>query len=184
MYNLHHTEGIILSANDFGEADRIYNIYTKNFGKVSVFAKGVRLEKSKLRGHLAPHSLIRLSFIEGKEFMRLVDSEEILSLPAQEEIFSVFAKSCALVERMVRGQEKDENLWDFLQSAFLYLCHTWCPTKDFEPIFKTRLLHRLGYVSSDHEIITANDWRNLPTERADLSQLQKIYSDGLSASQL
>ena len=173
-----------MSASDFGEADRIYNIYTRDFGRVSVFAKGVRLEKSKLRGHLKIFSLARISFVEGKEFVRLTDAEEIMSLPAREDVFSSFAKSRALIDRMVRGQEKDSNLWYFLYGAFLYLCRAGYSTNDFEPIFKARLMHRLGYVASDSEIIVANDWTYAQKQPTDLNQLHKIYSDGLSASQL
>ncbi|MBI1957102.1 MAG: recombination protein O N-terminal domain-containing protein, partial [Candidatus Niyogibacteria bacterium] len=46
MHSVHHAEGIILAASDTGEADRMYTIYTKDHGKLSIFAKGVRLEKS------------------------------------------------------------------------------------------------------------------------------------------
>lgn len=174
-----------MSANDFGEADRIYNIYTKDFGKVSVLAKGVRLEKSKLRGHLPPYSLIRLSFVEGKEFMRLTDAEEILQLPLDEKAHSAFAGACLFFERMVRGQEKDEAVWGLLDGFYQCLLNTECLINEgFGALFKARLLHRLGYVSSDYESITANDWPEVQKQQLDLNQLQNIYNNGLSASQL
>ena len=182
MYNLHHTEGIILSANDFGEADRIYNIYTKDFGKVSVLAKGVRLEKSKLRPHLLPLSFARVSFIEGKEFMRLTDAEEILSPLLDEKTYSAFSGACSFLERLVKGQEKDEAVWELLRSLLL---NTECLIHEgFEEIFQARLLYRLGYVDSEDEIIRGNRWSDLPDQVLRVAEFKKISAQGLSASQL
>lgn len=46
------TNGIILRKTDYSEADRIFSILTKEFGKISAIAKGVRKVKSRLGGHL------------------------------------------------------------------------------------------------------------------------------------
>ncbi|MFH1792345.1 MAG: DNA repair protein RecO, partial [Patescibacteria group bacterium] len=46
------TEAIILATKDYSEADRILVVYTKDFGKLSLIAKGVRKTTSKKRGHL------------------------------------------------------------------------------------------------------------------------------------
>jgi len=45
------TEGIIIKRKNFGEADRILTIFTKNKGKISIVAKGVR----KINSRRAPH---------------------------------------------------------------------------------------------------------------------------------
>ncbi|HIE56619.1 MAG TPA: DNA repair protein RecO, partial [Anaerolineales bacterium] len=34
------TEGVILRHSDFGEADRLLTVFTRNLGKVRVIAKG------------------------------------------------------------------------------------------------------------------------------------------------
>ena len=44
------TDAIILRRTNYGEADRILNIITPNDGKISVMARGVRKEKSRLAG--------------------------------------------------------------------------------------------------------------------------------------
>lgn len=41
------SEGIVLSRKNYGEADRILVILSKNFGKLSLLAKGIRKIKSK-----------------------------------------------------------------------------------------------------------------------------------------
>ncbi len=44
------TKAIVLRRTNYGEADRIVNLLTPEYGKLSVMAKSVRREKSKLAG--------------------------------------------------------------------------------------------------------------------------------------
>ncbi|HHY59033.1 MAG TPA: DNA repair protein RecO [Clostridia bacterium] len=47
---LYKAEGIIIKSFNLGEADRVLTIYTRQYGKISAVAKGVRKSRSKLRG--------------------------------------------------------------------------------------------------------------------------------------
>ena len=60
------TKGIILKRTNLGEADKILTIYTKDFGKIKVIAKGIRKIKSKLAGNLELFCLDDLVIAEGK----------------------------------------------------------------------------------------------------------------------
>lgn len=44
------TEGIIIRVRDYGEADRIVTLFTREHGKVQAIVKGCRKQKSKKRG--------------------------------------------------------------------------------------------------------------------------------------
>ena len=46
------SEGVVLARRHFGEADRILVLYTKNFGRISLIAKGVRRPKAGKGGIL------------------------------------------------------------------------------------------------------------------------------------
>jgi len=46
------TEGIVLKRRNFGEADRILTVFTKDRGKISVLAKGVRRITSRRAGNV------------------------------------------------------------------------------------------------------------------------------------
>ena len=188
MYNLHQTEGVILSMSDFGEADRIYNIYTKDFGLAVLRAGGIRLEKSKLRANLNLYSFSRLSFIEGKEYLRLTDAEEIKAPPLDEEVFGDLAYVGSLIGRMVKGQEKDEDLWAFIQSVFDYLYSGAKTGSWFLPLFEARFFHRLGYAylpeNSLGQLIAGDGWFLEGLTDEEKSSLQKISKESLEASQL
>ena len=62
------SEGIVLSRKNYGEADRILVILSKNFGKLSLLAKGIRKIKSKKRGSLEIFCQIKFSAVNGHGF--------------------------------------------------------------------------------------------------------------------
>ena len=57
-----------MKKKDFGEADRLFWIYTEKFGMIMASAKGVRLEKSKLRGNLDIFTYGDFAVISSKDF--------------------------------------------------------------------------------------------------------------------
>jgi len=52
MFTHYRTQGFILKKADAGEADRLFTVYTKDFGKLELLARAVRKIKSKLRAGL------------------------------------------------------------------------------------------------------------------------------------
>lgn len=71
------TEGIILGKRDFSEADRILDIYSKDMGKISLMAKGVRRIGSRKRGHVEIFSKISFQAVNGKGIPILTEVETI-----------------------------------------------------------------------------------------------------------
>lgn len=60
------TKAIVLRRTNYGEADRIVQLITPDYGKLSVMAKGVRREKSKLAGGIELFSRCDITFATGK----------------------------------------------------------------------------------------------------------------------
>ncbi len=60
------TEALVIGSMRYGEADRIVTLYTRDRGRLSAIAKGVRRLKSKTGGRLEPFSLVRASFHSGR----------------------------------------------------------------------------------------------------------------------
>ncbi len=63
---LKKTKGIVLRGHNFGEADRILEVYSEDFGKIKVVAKGVRRIKSRLAGHVEPFMYAEFMLAEGR----------------------------------------------------------------------------------------------------------------------
>lgn len=72
-------EGIVLARRNYGEADRILSIYSKNHGRISVVAKGIRKTSSKKRGHLEVFGHIRFQIADGHGIGVMTEVETINS---------------------------------------------------------------------------------------------------------
>lgn len=64
--NQYVTKGIVLTRTNFGEADRIITVLTKDSGKQRLMAKGVRKPKSKLAGGIELFSVSDITFRRGR----------------------------------------------------------------------------------------------------------------------
>jgi DNA repair protein RecO (recombination protein O) len=165
-YIIYQTEGIILTKRDVGEADRIFSILTKDFGRIDAISQGVRYFKSKLRYNLDMFSYSRFGLVATKESWRVVDAEELKSwgfVRSNPQKLAVAFRISELINRMVRGQEPDAGLWNEVKNAFAFLEKNGFSGKDlriFELLTSLRILSHLGYVA-DHE-----KWLNLSFEKA------------------
>jgi DNA repair protein RecO (recombination protein O) len=70
-------EAIVLSHHDWGEADRLLWLYTRELGKVRVVAKGVRKLRSRKAGHLEPFAHTRLQLARGRDMLIVTQAETI-----------------------------------------------------------------------------------------------------------
>ena len=60
------TKAIVLRRTNYGEADRILQLLTKDYGKLSAMAKGARREKSKLAGGIELLAISDVTLVPGK----------------------------------------------------------------------------------------------------------------------
>lgn len=70
------TDAVVLRRTNYGEADRILQILTP-FGKVSVIARGVRREKSRLAGGIELFSICEVSFTDGRGELGVLTSARL-----------------------------------------------------------------------------------------------------------
>lgn len=66
------TKAIVLRRTNYGEADRILQLLTPDHGKLSVMAKGVRREKSKLAGGVELFARSDITIMQGKSDMGIL----------------------------------------------------------------------------------------------------------------
>ena len=64
----YQTNAIILKREDIFEADRLYHLYTEEFGKVRAVAGSVRKINAKLTGHLEPFNLVWVEINDKKRW--------------------------------------------------------------------------------------------------------------------
>ena len=70
------TDALVIGSMRYREADRIVTLYTRDRGRLSAIAKGVRRTKSKVGGRLEPFSLVRTSLHAGRGTLYTVTGVE------------------------------------------------------------------------------------------------------------
>ncbi len=71
----HRVEAIVLRHTDWGEADRLLWLFTRQMGKVRAVAKGVRKPHSRKAGHLEPFTRVELLLAQGRDLPIITQAE-------------------------------------------------------------------------------------------------------------
>lgn len=145
MSSYYGTEAIVLSSRPVGEADSMLTLYTEQLGKVEVLAKGVRLAKSKLRGHITAFARARVLLARGKEYWRLLDAEVHPRDNGSGKLGYV-KEYADFVSRLVVAPEPDEHVWDVLRDFPAIESRSKLYT------MQARLLKALGFLPERHEL--------------------------------
>lgn len=141
------TQGIILKKQDQGEANRLFTIFCKEYGKLTMFAMSERKITSKLRGGLELFSLSYVEFIQGKNKKLLVEAIPQKQYSASFKDISslhVAFKIAGLVSEHMGEQEKDERVWDLLLQSFSELKESKTPERAYQ-LFAPEFMSLAGY---------------------------------------
>lgn len=70
-------EAVVLTRRSFSEADRIMSVFSKNHGRLSLIAKGIRKPSSRKRGHLEVFNWIRFAAVKGRNMDIMTEAEVV-----------------------------------------------------------------------------------------------------------
>lgn len=76
---VHFQPAYILHQQHYGETSLIIDVLTRDFGRISLVAKGIRKAQSKFAGILRPFVAVSLSFV-GKSDLRTLTNAEMIGL--------------------------------------------------------------------------------------------------------
>jgi len=110
-----------LKKTDRGEADRIFTIFTEDFGKMDLLARAERKITSKLRAGLEVFYLSEIEFIQGKAYKTLTDANLINNFKNLRNDLKKLATAYKISETLndlVKGREPDKKIWQLLQETF------------------------------------------------------------------
>jgi DNA repair protein RecO (recombination protein O) len=124
MTTYYRTKGFIIGKRDKAESDRIFTIFSDDFGKLEICAKAIRKITSKLKSGVDLFSFSEIEFIQGKSYKTLTDAnfinrfKNIISNPEKTKVAEQIIR---LVGVFVNGQEKDEVLFNLLNDSLCKL---------------------------------------------------------------
>jgi DNA repair protein RecO (recombination protein O) len=102
-------EAVVLRHADWGEADRLLNLYSRERGKVRAVAKGARRIKSRKAGHLEPFTRVVLQLAKGRDLPIITQAEaQDTYLPLRENLL-LTSYASYVVELLDRFTYEEES---------------------------------------------------------------------------
>lgn len=103
-------EVVVLRHSDWGEADRLLVLFSREAGKLRAVAKGVRKMRSRKAGHLEPFTHVKLMLARGRDFWIVTQAETVNAyLPMRDDLVRT-AYAAYVVELLDRfTYEEGEN---------------------------------------------------------------------------
>jgi DNA repair protein RecO (recombination protein O) len=147
----YRTKGLIFKKDNRHESDSVFTIFTSDFGKMDIFAKAIRKIVSKLRAGVGTFYLSEIEFIDGKNRKTLTDAaiiKKFKNITGNPEKLDTAVKIAEVLDSFIKGQEKDEAIFNLLVETFDNLNSQNCGFKNQKLIyyyFLWNFLSLLGY---------------------------------------
>ena len=139
---------IVLRHADWGEADRLLTLFTREMGKLRAVAKGARKARSRKAGHLEPFTHVRLQLAKGRDLPIVTQAETVDAyIPLRDDLIKTgyAAYAAELLDRFTYEEETESS------TPFRLLAETlgrisqesdaWLAVRYYE----MRLLDHLGF---------------------------------------
>lgn len=154
---IYTAQGIILKRKSVGEADRILTVFTKQYGKVRVLAKGVRRIKSRRAGHIEVFSRVVFTIHKGKTMDMVSEAVQAASGRFADTSITTMSYAyylCELVDQLLPEQEAHVEVFHMLARALDAFSREQDEVKLERYIgeFTHRLLWMLGYLAPDKRL--------------------------------
>jgi DNA repair protein RecO (recombination protein O) len=140
-------EGIVLQHTDFGEADRLLTIYTRELGKIRAVVKGVRKPRSRKAGHIEPFSRAALLLARGRDLFILTQAEAIEIYTQIKEDLVLLGYGSYIIELLTSftyEEEENPSLYRLVRNALSRLDRGDDPNL-VTHYYEIRLLDMAGY---------------------------------------
>jgi DNA repair protein RecO (recombination protein O) len=141
-------EAIVLRHKDWGEADRLLTLYTREHGKVRAIAKGVRKITSRKAGHLEPFVRVTLQLAKGRDLLIVTQAETVEAYQPLREDLTRMGYAAYVIELLDRFVPDEEiavpSLYRLVTETLARLAsasEAWLPVRYYE----MRLLDFLGF---------------------------------------
>jgi DNA repair protein RecO (recombination protein O) len=140
-------EALVLRHSDWGEADRLLWLFTREQGKVRAIAKGVRKIRSRKAGHLEPFTQVTLQLARGRDLLIVTQAETVEAFqPLRDSLLLTGYASYVveLVDRFTYEEGENHALYSLLIDTLVRLASgdpPWLAVRYYE----VRLLDILGF---------------------------------------
>lgn len=133
--------------SDFGEADRLLTLFSRELGKIKAIAKGARKPQSRKTGHVELFMRSKFLIAKGRDLDIVTQAEMITAYPQLREDLvraTYAAYAVELLDRFIGEEDPHRNIYDLLTAAL-----DWFATADdlllAARFYELRLLSMTGF---------------------------------------
>jgi DNA repair protein RecO (recombination protein O) len=140
-------EAVVLRHSDYGEADRLLTLFSREQGKLRAIAKGVRKVQSRKAGHLEPFTQVSLMLAQGHDLWIVTQAEAIETMLPLRDDLTRLSYAAYTVELLDRFTYEEGQNWQLYQLLLETLKRIGREENAFVPIhyYEMRLLDLMGF---------------------------------------
>jgi DNA repair protein RecO (recombination protein O) len=102
-------EAVVIRHSDWGEADRLLTLYTRQSGKTRAIVKGARKITSRKAGHLEPFTQVKLQLAKGRDLFIVTQVDTIEPYLSLHEDLTLTGHAAYVLELIDRFTYEDES---------------------------------------------------------------------------
>jgi DNA repair protein RecO (recombination protein O) len=166
MTTKYKTKAFIFKKNNINDSDRVFSVFTNEFGRLDIFAKAIRKNTSKLRSGIDTFFMSDIEFIQGKRRKTLTDAaiiEKFNNITGDLERFKTASEIGEILDNFIKGEQKDEKIFNLLNETFSKLNDNNLKSKKCAMVYYYFLWNALslfGYCPEVHKCNTCSEKLN------------------------
>ena len=170
------TSAIILNSYNFGEADKLYRVFSRDFGKIACIGKGVRRIKSRRAPHLDTLNLVKLDLYSKGSYYYISSSSLINDFSKVKNNLTVSSWGFYILEALsLLSNEEEQNEELFSKVVGVLTALNISPMKRQVYLFLKELISFHGYWNVDY--ITKYSFLNFLDTQDKVSEKDQILID-------
>ena len=158
LSHIFETHAIVLKRRNISETDRMLTIFSKEYGRIRVYARGVRRVHSRRAAYIEVFSHTLLILHRGKTWDSVTEASPIHAFSALRESLPRVSHAyylCELVEVLLPERQEHRDVYALLLSALSALNDSF----DINPVtvseqFALELLRCLWYLARDRALLS------------------------------
>jgi DNA repair protein RecO (recombination protein O) len=152
------TEGIILKSINYKDSDKIFTVYTKNKGKITATAKGVRKVTSRRGGNLDTLNHISFQISDsGKDYKYITEAASLNTFAQIKKELKKAAQAYYVVElvhRLTEDEQDSSSIFDLILKTLKLFEKESADDRSVVNYFEVNLMKYLGYEISFHKCVS------------------------------
>lgn len=147
MGRSYKAEAVVLKRVNWGEADRLVTVFSRQQGKLKLLAKGIRRLSSRKKGHLELFNQVKLQAANGKNLDLVIEAETLNNFSRLRRNLNrvrIAYLLLELVDKLTAENQEHQEVYSLLVNALTQL-NGHSASNNLIADFETQLLTRLGF---------------------------------------